>query len=194
MGQIETEVRKEIKRKNIQKIILGTLATVGILSVAVIAPNVLQILKTFGIINKRKTNPKYSVNRAFYNLLEKGMIKVVNKNGKKFVEITPNGKNRLGLAQMYKFKLKKPKRWDKKWRVIIFDIKINRNKLRDKLRWTLKQIGFVMLQNSVWVYPYDCEDFVILLKVDFKIGKDVLYMVVDKIENDQPLKSHFKLK
>ena len=54
MGKLETEVKKEIKRKNIQRIILSILATAGVLSVAVIAPNVLQILKTLGIVNKSK--------------------------------------------------------------------------------------------------------------------------------------------
>jgi len=49
------------------------------------------------------------------------------------------------------------------------------------------------LQDSVWVYPYDCEDFINLMKADFKIGKDLLYVVADKIENDKFLAQHFKL-
>jgi len=57
----------------------------------------------------------------------------------------------------------------------------------------LKAIGFVQLQKSVWVFPYDCEDLIILLKADFKVGKDVLYMIVDKIENDREIKKVFNL-
>lgn len=54
-------------------------------------------------------------------------------------------------------------------------------------------MGFVRLQDSVWVYPYDCEDFINLIKTDFKIGKDLLYIVADKIEGDKSLVKFFKL-
>ncbi|KKT75590.1 MAG: hypothetical protein UW71_C0001G0001, partial [Parcubacteria group bacterium GW2011_GWB1_44_7] len=54
-------------------------------------------------------------------------------------------------------------------------------------------VGFMKLQKSVWVYPYDCEDFVNLIKADFKIGKDLLYLIVDSIENDKFIKEYFQL-
>jgi len=49
------------------------------------------------------------------------------------------------------------------------------------------------LQNSVWVYPYDCEDLITLLKADFEIGKEVLYVIADKIENEKVLLKDFGL-
>jgi len=55
------------------------------------------------------------------------------------------------------------------------------------------QIGFVRLQNSVWVYPYDCEDLVKLLKADFRIGREVLYVIADSIENDMWMRKEFSL-
>ena len=61
------------------------------------------------------------------------------------------------------------------------------------MRRTIESVGFVKLQQSVWVYPYDCEDFITLMKADFKIGKDVLYVIADKIEYDRPLKEMFEL-
>lgn len=45
--------------------------------------------------------------------------------------------------------------WDKKIRLVIFDIQeLNRHK-RDYLRRLLKQLGFIMLQKSVWISPYN---------------------------------------
>ena len=82
---------------------------------------------------------------------------------------------------------------DRKWRVVIFDIKEYRRKTRDKLRITLTSLGFIKLQNSVWVFPYECEDVMVMLKASYKIGNDVLYMTVDKIENDKWLKKKFLL-
>ena len=49
------------------------------------------------------------------------------------------------------------------------------------------------LQDSVWIYPYPCEDLINLLKADFKVGKDLLYLIVNFIENDKWLKRLFGL-
>lgn len=43
------------------------------------------------------------------------------------------------------------------------------------------------------MYPYDCEDLVTLLKADFKIGKELVYMIVENIEYDRDLKKLFCL-
>ncbi len=56
------------------------------------------------------------------------------------------------------------------------------------------ETGFVRLQDSVWVFPYDCEDFISLVKAELKIGSAILYMVVEHIENDTHLRAHFGLK
>ena len=77
--------------------------------------------------------------------------------------------------------------------MLIFDVREERKSLRDKIRRTLIAIGFERLQYSVWVYPYDCEDLITLLKADFKIGKDLLYIISDSIENDTWLKKRFNL-
>ena len=57
----------------------------------------------------------------------------------------------------------------------------------------MKEMGFLRLQDSVWVFPYDCEEVIALIKADLRIGKDVLYTIVEKIENDKPIKKHFDL-
>lgn len=194
MGNLEKEVRQKIKRQNIRKIILGVVAAAGIVGMMMVTPNAIQILAMLdGGRRRRRANPKYAINKTFLNLLDEGMIMLEKNEQGKFVKLTEKGKRQLRAWREHRYFIKQPKRWDGKWRVIIFDIKIDRNHVRNQLRKTLKHIGFIQLQRSVWVYPYDCEDFIILLKADFKIGKDVLYMVVDKIENDKHLKSHFEL-
>ena len=77
--------------------------------------------------------------------------------------------------------------------MLIFDIPERRRGTRAQIRRTLLQLGFTRLQDSVWVYPYDCEDIVTLFKVDLRVGKDLLYMVVDKMEFDAPLRQRFGL-
>jgi len=57
----------------------------------------------------------------------------------------------------------------------------------------MQAVGFLRIQDSSWLYPYDCEEFMALLKADLHIGKDVLYAVVEEIENDKWIRKHFNL-
>ena len=66
--------------------------------------------------------------------------------------------------------------------------------VRDQIRATLVSVGFRRLQDSVWIYPYDCEELIILLKADLEIGKDLLYMIVDTLEADEDIIDYFGLK
>lgn len=183
-----------IKKTNIKvgKIVLMTIAGAGLLSMAVVAPNALQVIDMFS--GKKNKYRKYYIDSAVSRLIKQGLVRFENKDGKKFVTLTEKGQLLVKKYEFQEKKIKRPKKWDKKWRVVIFDIKEYRRKTRDKLRITLINLGFVKLQNSVWVFPYDCEDIIVMLKADFRIGKDVLYMTVDKIENDKWLKKEFSLK
>lgn len=177
---------------NLKKIILTTIATAGLLSVVILAPNALQVLEQFS--GKKKYHRKKRLNGTIENLLQKDLIEFEKKNNKKFVRLTKKGADQLAKYKLGDLEIKKPKKWDKKWRMIIFDIKESRRTTRDILRSTLNRLGFVKLQNSVWVFPYDCEELIVMLKSDLFVGKDVLYITADKIENDYWLKEVFGLR
>lgn len=187
MGVLEKRAKKRLGRETLKKIVLGTVATAGVLSVALVAPNTLQILKTFGV--KPYKRRKELIKRVYDKLINQGYL--IRKNG--FLEITEKGSLTLELLSGGKVKLKKPRKWDKKWRILIFDIDEKRRPKRDKLRRSLISVGFMRLQDSVWIYPYDCEDFVALLKKDFKLGKELLYLIVEEIEGDSFLRQWFDL-
>ncbi len=181
------------KRIKIAKIILKVIAAGGILSMAVLAPNALQILGAFRDKKERKYDPKYHIKKAVTRLKNRGLIEFQNKGGKTFIRLTSKGKGELLKYQLQEMTIKKPKNWDGKWRVIIFDIAEQKRRIRDGLRKELINLGFLKLQDSVWVHPYDCEEVIIMLKSHFRIGKDVLYLVVEIMENDKWLKQKFGL-
>jgi len=187
MGVLEKDSKRRTRNNNIQKIILQTVATAGFLSVALLAPNALQAFKQIGLLPKPRQ--KYIFNLSRNRLVKAGLLTYEDK----FIRLTTKGEAKLRQLELYNYKLKKPKRWDKKWRVLIFDVPEKNRSIRDKVRNTIITIGFMRLQKSVWVYPYDCEDFVNLIKADFKIGKDLLYLIVDSIENDKEIRNHFQL-
>ncbi len=188
MGEIEKSNRRKVRRGEIQKIVLQSIKLAGLLSVALVAPNVISTMKKLGLLsNKRQSE---IVSSSVGRLVKKGLLKF---NGR-YYELTIEGERKLRQFELVDYKLSPPKKWDKKWRVVIFDIPEKKKRIREQIRNMFITIGFQRLQDSVWVYPYDCEDVVGLLKADFGVGGDILYMIVDEIEGDVRLLQKFNLK
>ncbi len=188
MGVLEQRSKKRAARNNVQKLVLKTIKVAGVLSLALVAPNVLGAMMKLGW--KPHKNQKSVIARARDTLLRKGLVQFAN--GK--LRITDAGSSVLRRLDQTDYARTTNMVWDGKWRIIIFDIPEPRRKVRIKLRRTLHAIGFVRLQDSVWVFPYNCEDLIALLKADFRIGKDLLYIIADEIESDYTLRKHFNLK
>jgi DNA-binding transcriptional regulator PaaX len=174
-----------------KRIILTTVATAGILAIAVLAPNTLQVLKPF-LKKKKKYNLKYYLSQKTKKLIKDGFLKINIENGKQFLSLTKKGERRL---LYYKITDKKENsKWDGKWRVVIFDVWENTRHKRNLLRNEIKDFGFIQLQRSVWIYPYECADFIELLKTNLSFGKNIRYMVVEKLDYDEKLRKYFGLK
>jgi phenylacetic acid degradation operon negative regulatory protein len=50
------------------------------------------------------------------------------------------------------------RRWDKIWRMALFDVPQSRSSVRNKIRHHLQSLGFGYLQNSVWITPNSVQD------------------------------------
>lgn len=187
MGKLEQRTRKRAKRKNIQHLILGTVGAVGVLSVGLLAPGVLVAIDKLGMIPSRRQGE--IVKSSASRLMKKGLLKFENGRYK----LTHTGEKILRHFELENYTFKKPKKWDKKWRVIIFDIPEKKKRIRNQITLVFRQTGFVRLQDSVWVYPYDCEDIIGLLKTDLGVGKYLLYLIVEELENDRHLREEFSL-
>lgn len=107
------------------------------------------------------------------------------------LRLTPDGQTLLAQYELKGITRKKQRRWDKKWRVVIFDVREENKQLRERIRAQLRRWGFFMLQKSVWVYPYDCEEMIELLKTAYRARHDVLYLEVINMAQDNKLRSHF---
>lgn len=185
MGKLEIESRKRTKRNHLRKMILESVEVAGLLSVGLLAPNVLGAMAKVGLLPS--FYQKYVVGNATKRLVSSGLLEWRNSK----LRLTQKGEKELRALTLAEYGQEIDRKWDKKWRVLIFDIPERRSGLRQKIRITLQSIGFVRLQDSVWVYPYDCEDLITLLKADFHVGDDMLYMIVDVIERDSRLRKHF---
>lgn len=114
-------------------------------------------------------------------------------NGTVVVKITRHGLVRALGYQLDTMGLKKPHRWDQKWRLIIFDVPEKYHRMRDVFRRRLKQLGLYALQESVYISPYPCFDEVEFLRELYGIAFTVRYLLVEKVENDAFLRRHFYL-
>jgi DNA-binding transcriptional regulator PaaX len=192
MGKVETEARQRRKKQDVQKAVLASVGIAGMLAVAVIAPNALQLLR---YVPGNKDQLGYRARTAATRLAKKGLISFTKKNGVSYARLTKEGEKALAFEQAKHVltDTKKKRRWDGQWRMVVFDIPERRRAVRFRLRGVMREIGFMRLQDSVWVYPYDCEDFIVLLKAELKTGKDILYAVVAEIERDHKIREHFKL-
>ena len=161
----------------------------GLLAIALLAPNAIQIFKPF--IKKNNENKfRYYLKRKTNKLIKDGLLEEKTEKGRKILRLTKKGERQLVY---YRIKEKKYNKWDGKWRLIIFDVWENARYKRDLLRKEIKDFGFIQLQRSVWIFPHDCEEFVELLKTDLSFGKNIRYMVVESLDYDQSLKKRFNL-
>ncbi|MDO8492447.1 MAG: CRISPR-associated endonuclease Cas2 [bacterium] len=185
------ETKKIESRIDIEKVILRTLAVSGMLTLALLAPNALMLLRQLDKGKVRKKNPKYLIAEAVNRLSRKKLIEVENKTGK--VTLSSKGQKLLVLLGEGRVRIRKQKNWDGKWRMVIFDIPEKRRGSRRQLRFLLSNIGFLRLQDSVWIYPYEAEEIITLLKIDNFLQKEVLYLVIEKIENNEKIRQHFNI-
>ncbi|HEY4476954.1 MAG TPA: CRISPR-associated endonuclease Cas2 [Candidatus Paceibacterota bacterium] len=192
-NKIEKLLADEESRTSIKRVILGTIGVAGLLTMMAVVPNALQALTLFGV-GKRKYNPRYHIQKTLQKLLDRGLVKLERNNqGINCVRLTERGQIELQKYELSKLVIKKPKHWDGKYHLIIFDIKEWKRGTRNQLRTWLEHLGFIRLQNSVWAYPYECREVITLLKSFFHLGKEVLYIIADQIENDQWLRREFGL-
>mgnify|MGYP001561410904 FL=1 len=183
---IEKDSASRLRRTKIREAILVTLQLGGLIALTALAPNTLSVLGR-AITKKNINNARGAVGR----LIQAGLVTIETKSGKRFIQLTERGKvflaTRMGSTP-------KSIKWDGRWRIVIFDIPESKRLLRQRLRDALFQIGYVKLQDSVWVHPFDSEEILVLLKADYRLGKEVLYIIADSIENDLRLRRHFGLK
>ena len=137
---------------------------------------------------------KNSHKDTFSNLKRKGLIEIKKKNNRFSMSLTEEGEIEADKYQINEMHIKKQRKWDKKWRIIIFDIPEKRRIKRDLFRSKLKEMGFVQFQKSVWAYPFPCEKEINLLRDFFGLEKrNLIVLTVEKMDDGGFLKGKFNL-
>ena len=132
--------------------------------------------------------------RSIKSLYESKVIKEkINDDGTVTLVLSDDGKKRAITYNIDNIKIKKPKRWDGKWRFILFDVPENKKIIRNALRFHLKNIGFYEFQKSVFVYPYDCKNEIDYVVEFYEAREFTRFIVSDFVDNELHLKDFFDL-
>ncbi|MDP2648840.1 MAG: CRISPR-associated endonuclease Cas2 [bacterium] len=190
---IEDEIKRRARRGSIERAVIGTLFVGGVLTVGIMAPKVLGLMRREHVDAVLPQDPKQRLRETLLRLKRKGMVAFEKRGNKNYPYLTKKGIEQAERLKIGSLSIPKPLRWDRRWRIVIFDIPQDKNALRDRIRSMLLNLGFYKLQHSVWVYPHDCEEIVALLKLNQGVRSEVLYIIADAIEYDHPIREHFSL-
>lgn len=184
-------MENKYSKGELSKEILKGLAIGGFIAVCFVAPNFAQVAKLFGAKNSKD---KWRLRRTLHNLTKEKLVKIsYNKKGEEIIKITGDGEKRILKYEYAKMKIPVPGKWDKYWRLIIFDIPETHKKARNALTAKLQDLGFYPLQKSVFVFPYSCRDEIDFICEHFRIREYVNYFLIKKPENEEYLKQWFGL-
>jgi DNA-binding transcriptional regulator PaaX len=82
-------------------------------------------------------------------------------------------------------KIEKPKKWDKKWRLVFFDFSSDTSVKHNALCRKLDDLGFVMLANDTYIYPYECFAVIESLVKIYKMEACLKYKLVASIKETE---------
>ena len=162
----------EGKNKNLTKrIILGVFLTGGIAIACTnpkfgqkVLPEIIKLIK-YKYKNKKERN---KISSVFYRLKKDDLINVEFRNKQIFISLTEEGKNKAGKYKIDDLEIKKDVNWDKKWRILIFDVK--EKDVTPAMRDNAKRVNFGIM--------YGMSAFG--LAKDLNIPQDEAQLFIDK--------------
>jgi len=128
--------------------------------------------------------------KGISNLKQRGYIKSKDNKSFKFT-----GKGRTWYQKnVFRATPFREKIWDKKWRVVFFDIPEEMHTKRDIFRYRLKNLGFYRLQKSIMTIPYKCEADIADISNRLGLNHYVDILVAESIgSKEEELKKVFNL-
>ncbi len=195
MSQYKYYMKKP--RGEIAKDILFWCATSGAVAVAATSPFFLTNLLRAYLRSRQSSGNAIShksASNAFYRLWRDDCFDIKKNNKQIYISLNERGRRKAGRFQINHLSIRKSKRWDGKWRLVIFDVVDTQRIKREALRGFLKRQGFCQLQKSIWAHPYDCRDEIDMLRDFFGFSSSELRLVVAQhVGDDRELQRFFGL-
>lgn len=187
-----TEAQIE-KLKTAGEIGLALIAVAGIISLSLVAPNVFTAIdKLFLRKHRRKLTKKerqIKVAQSFYYMKRKGLVRFKRIKGDFLISLTALGKKKYKKIDFETMIIRRPKKWDGKWWQVAADIPTKKYRNgADLLRQKLKDLGFFLLQRTLWYHPFDPREEVEFIVNHYGIERFVTLMEVSRLDKDDEAK------
>jgi len=168
-----------------QRAALKILGLAALLGTAVIAPNALILFKP------KSSKEKYKYKRIIQKLFDD---KVIYLSGEK-IELTERGKQMLARIQADEVVINcgDASKWDGVWHLVCYDIPEEFKQSRDALRKKLSDTGFMQIQLSLWVFPYNCKEEIALIAQHFGVAPFVAYLNTNHLPQQSKLEKYYGL-
>jgi len=151
----------------------------GLAGVAIVAPNATQGLKF--LFKKSKKN-EINYQRVLVELKRQSLVHITQDGDRLHYTVTPAGAHRLQQLMLDEIKIEIPTKWDKRWRVVSFDVPVTYSKQRMAFTQKLRGYNFVMLQRSIWVHPAPCFDQIEQLASHYNIMRYCTLLEVARLD------------
>lgn len=193
MGALEVRTKERATRTNIrQRMLIALFRMTTQSSSAAFAPE--EVLRKRLFPEAAKGPVVRRMRQALQRLEVKGVVRRERTAHGWSAFLTDKGKKMAEkMEHAERIRVRVPRTWDQKWRLVIFDVWERRRGVRDKLRRALQKAGFRRVQGSVWACPYDCEDLIAFLRADLRLGEGIVYLIAEGVENDAKLRKLFDL-
>ena len=173
---------------------IGAAAVLGLVAALVVMPGFGLVLKDFADWYKKQDRyRRHQARRTFFELRRKRLIEIKETSKGTEMILTEGGRRRLLKYQVDVLRIIPRTRWDRKWRMVIFDIPERHKRARRSLREKLREWGFYPLQKSVWIYPHECRNELDFLIEYWGISPYVRLVEVTDFDGADFLKRDFDL-
>ena len=180
------------KKGELAKRILLMIAGGLIIPAAVVVPNLTLVLRPIiKALCKKHGAQRQNIVKSITYLKRQRLVSVVEKNGQQILTLSENGRKKILQYDLDKITLKKPKKWDGYWRLVIFDIPENMKRGREAFREKLKHLGFYRLQKSCFLFPYECRDEIDFITEIFDVSPYINFIIAKEIEGQEKLEKFF---
>ena len=137
---------------------------------------------------------KRNLRRTIQSLYKSRLIDAKdNPDGTTTIVLTQHGKTHALRYEIDTISIPPMNKWDRKWRIVMFDIPEKHKRARDALSQSLKRMGFAQLQKSVFVHPFDCSKEIMFVTEFFNLSRYIRHVLAEHIDIETVLMKKFHL-
>ncbi len=174
--------------------ILKGLVIAGMAGSIIVAPNLVLLGgKALEYLDKRGRKLKDA--RVMYHMRRRNLVEYRRRPDGTFeLQITKQGLRREQKLKLDTLSIRRPDKWDRKWRLVLFDIPEVNRRSRTALSTKLRELKFFQLQKSAWLHPFPCGGELDIIKKIYAIPESCIILTeIDNFVHGKELRKLYNL-